>query len=434
MNTYAILDRKRLGIELAEEELRFLIHGFLSGEVADYQITAFLMAVAIRGMSEQETETLTTLFLESGEQWNLHSSYEFVADKHSTGGVGDKVSIALAPLVASCGVQIAMLSGRGLGHTGGTLDKLEAIPGFNARVNKEQVEKYLDEVGCVIGTSTESIAPADRRIYALRDVTGTVESFPLITASIMSKKLALGASALLLDVKTGNGAFVKQVEQAQALARMLINAARGSGTRVSAMITDMSQPLGNTIGNALETGEAFDVLLDKAPEDLTRLTRLQAERILVASEKFDAASATEKIADAIRSGEAARHAERWITAQGGDSRVVQERDSMAQPSQVIDVTAQRDGFVSGFDTMGMGLFSIELGAGRKRQDDEIDYAAGIVLSKKIGDAVRKGETLARIHFGKRSPGLSDVQATFQDLVLISDDRQSPPPLIHDEIT
>ena len=432
MNTYTILNRKREGAELTGDELHFLVNGFMSGDVADYQMSAFLMAVATRGMSAEETRILTRLFLDSGEKWNLRSRYEFLADKHSTGGVGDKVSIALAPLVGSCGVKIAMLSGRGLGHTGGTLDKLESIRGFNARLGRQDMERCLDEVGCVIATSTESVAPADRRIYALRDVTGTVESLPLITASIMSKKLALGASALLLDIKWGNGAFVRSTQDARTLASMLIDAAASSGTSVTAMITDMSQPLGKSVGNALEIVEAFDVLQKKAPSDTTALTIAQARRILVASGKFDASSAQNTIDEVIGSGEALRHAGRWIAAQGGDPDLVENPGALPQPHEKVDILAARSGYISAFDTVGTGMLAIDLGAGRRRQDDAIDHAAGILLFKKIGDEVASGEVVAQIHIGRKSLDRDTLQRRYLDLITFADDPVQPPPLILDE--
>src|SRR5438093_11134422 len=291
LNVYEVLNRKRRGAPLEPREIETFIERYTGGAIPDYQMSALLMAIAINGMTAAEMATLTQAMLRSGEQWHLRDQYDFIADKHSTGGVGDKVSLVLSPWVAACGVKIGMLSGRGLGHTGGTLDKLEAISGFNARTTGKDFERCTAEVGCVISTSTEGIAPADKKIYALRDVTGTVESLTLITASIMSKKLAMGASALILDVKTGSGAFMRKYEDSKALAKSLIAAAEGSGTRVEALITDMDRPLGVAAGNANEIAETLDVLAGKGPKEVEDVTRAQAERLLVMSGKYDESSA-----------------------------------------------------------------------------------------------------------------------------------------------
>src|SRR6185369_7266446 len=291
LNVYEVLNRKRRGAPLETREIETFIDRYTRGEIPDYQMSALLMAIAINGMTAEEMATLTQAMLRSGEQWHLRDQYEFIADKHSTGGVGDKVSLVLSPWVAACGVAIGMLSGRGLGHTGGTLDKLEAIPRFNARLSRKEFDRSITDSGCVISTSTEGIAPADRKIYALRDVTGTVESLPLITASIMSKKLAMGASALILDVKTGSGAFMRHYQDSKALAQSLIDAAAGSGTRVEALITDMDRPLGVAAGNANEIIETIEVLKGNGPADVEDVTREQGVRILVMSGRFDESSA-----------------------------------------------------------------------------------------------------------------------------------------------
>src|SRR5437763_7684905 len=317
LNVYELLNRKRRGAPLEPREIETFVERYTHGSIPDYQMSALLMAIAINGMTAQEMATLTQAMLRSGEQWHLRDQYDFIADKHPTGGCGDKVSLVLSPWVAACGIKICMLSGRGLGHTGGTLDKLEAIPRFNARLSRAEFERSVDEALCVISTSTEGIAPADKKIYALRDVTGTVESLPLITASIMSKKLAMGASALILDVKTGSGAFMRKFEDSRALAKSLIAAAEGSGTRVEALITDMDRPLGVAAGNANEITETLEVLAGKGPKDVEEVTRAQGVRLLVMSGRFDEASATKALDDALRSGRAYAQAEKWIAAQGG---------------------------------------------------------------------------------------------------------------------
>src|SRR5947207_11861063 len=302
LNVYEVLDRKRRGAPLEAREIEAFIERYTGGGIPDYQMSALLMAIAIHGMTAHEMATLTQAMLKSGEQWHLRNHYDFIADKHSTGGVGDKVSLVLSPWVAACGIKIGMLAGRGLGHTGGTLDKLEAISGFNARLTRKEFDRCIADAGCVISTSTEGIAPADKKIYALRDVTGTVESLPLITASIMSKKLAMGASALILDVKTGSGAFMRKYQDSKALAQSLLAAAHGSGTRVEALITDMDRPLGIAAGNANEIIETIDCLKGRGPDDVMEVTRAQAVPPPAMSGRDDDAPARAALDDALTSG------------------------------------------------------------------------------------------------------------------------------------
>jgi len=321
-----------------------------------------------------------------------------------------------------------MLSGRGLGHTGGTLDKLEAISGFNARLSRKEFERCIADIGCVISTSTEGIAPADKKIYSLRDVTGTVESLPLITASIMSKKLAMGASALILDVKTGSGAFMRKHEDSKALAKSLIAAAAGSGTRVEALITDMDRPLGVAAGNANEIAETLDVLAGKGPKDVEEVTRAQAVRVLVMSAKFDEASAKKALDDALRSGRALEQANKWIAAQGGDP------SKLPQPREVIEVKAPRSGFITFIDTYQAGMFTVDLGAGRKKADDAIDYAAGIMFDRRTGDPVRAGETIARIQLGAAKRDAEELRKRFLAFVRLGDEPPATRALIHEHLT
>src|SRR5213082_122440 len=345
LNVYEVLNRKRRGAPLEPREIESFIDRYTGGAIPDYQMSALLMAVAINGMTAEEMATLTQAMLRSGEQWHLRDQYDFIADKHSTGGVGDKVSLVLSPWVAACGINIGMLSGRGLGHTGGTLDKLEAIPHFNARLSRKQFEKSVADSGCVISTSTEGIAPADKKIYALRDVTGTVESLPL-TASIMSKKLAMGASALILDVKTGSGAFMRKYQDSKALAQSLIAAAQGSGTRVEALITDMDRPLGVAAGNANEIVETIDCLKGRGPADVMEVTRAQAARLLAMSGRYDEASAGAALEDALRSGRALEQTRKWIAAQGGDASIVDDYSLLPQPRVVVEVKAPQSGVIA----------------------------------------------------------------------------------------
>jgi len=363
----------------------------------------------------------------------MRDQYDFISDKHSTGGVGDKVSLVLSPWVAACGVKVGMLSGRGLGHTGGTLDKLEAIPHFNARLSRKEFERCIDEALCVISTSTEGIAPADKKIYALRDVTGTVESLPLITASIMSKKLAMGASALILDVKTGSGAFMRAYQDSKALAQSLIAAAAGSGTKVEALITDMDTPLGIAAGNANEIIETIEVLKGHGPSDVEEVTRAQAERILVMSGKYDESTARTTLDEALRSGGALDQARKWIAAQGGDASIVDDYALLAQPRTVIEVKAPRSGFIMQIDTYQAGMFTVDLGAGRKKADDQIDYAAGVMFDRKAGNEVKTGDVIARIQLGERGGDAEALTARFLSFVEIGDEPPKARPLVHEHL-
>ena len=431
-SVYELLNRKRRGAPLEPREIEFFIDGYTRGTIPDYQMSALLMAIAINGMTGTEMATLTQSMLRSGEQWHLRDSYDFIADKHSTGGVGDKVSLVLSPWVAACGIKIGMLSGRGLGHTGGTLDKLEAIPGFNARLSREEFERCVNDALCVISTSTEGIAPADKKIYALRDVTGTVESLPLITASIMSKKLAMGASALILDVKTGSGAFMRKYQDSKALAESLIVAAAGSGTKVEALITDMDRPLGVAAGNANEIIETIEVLKGNGPADVEEVTRAQAERILVMSGRFDEASARTALEEALRSGRALEQARKWIAAQGGNPEVVDDYSLLAQPKTTIEVKAPKSGVIAAIDTYQAGMFTVDLGAGRKKADDQIDYAAGVMFDRNTGDEVKAGDVIARIQLGEKERDAEELRAKFLSFVEIGD-VPAGRPMVHEHL-
>jgi len=434
LNVYELLNRKRRGAPLEPREIEAFVDRYTRGEIPEYQMSALLMAIAINGMTAEEMATLTQAMLRSGEQWHLRDRYDFIADKHSTGGVGDKVSLVLTPWVAACGIKIGMLSGRGLGHTGGTLDKLEAIPGFNARLSREEFERCVEEAGGVISTSTDGIAPADKKIYALRDVTGTVESLPLITASIMSKKLAMGASALILDVKTGSGAFMRHYQDSKALAQSLIDAAAGSGTRVEALITDMDRPLGVAAGNANEIVETIEVLKGNGPADVEEVTRAQAIRILVMSGRYDDASARAALDEALGSGRALEQARKWIAAQGGNAEVVDDYALLPQPAETIEVKAPRSGFIAHIDTYQAGMFTVDLGAGRKKADDVIDYAAGVMFDRRTGDAVKAGETIARIQLGRQGRDAEELRNRFLGFVQIADaPLLQARPLVHEHL-
>jgi len=392
-----LIAAKRDGEHHPPADVERLVAALSSGELADYQMTAWLMAVFFRGLDEAETEALTTAMLRSGRVLDLSSVPGVKVDKHSTGGVGDKVSIALAPLVAACGVPVPMVSGRGLGHTGGTLDKLEAIPGFRTQLPAGDFARIVREVGCCMIGQTAEIAPADKRIYALRDVTATVECIPLIVASILSKKLAEGIDGLVLDVKVGRGAFMKSAADARKLAEALVRVATRAGKRAVALLTDMDTPLGVAVGNAVETREALDVLAGGGPADLVECTMaLGAEMLVMGGKAADASSAREALARAVASGAAARTAERMIEAQGGDPRVVADRGRLEVAPVEVVVEAPRGGFVQRVDALEIGLAAVAMGAGRTRADQEVDHGVGLLVEARPGARVERGQALVRL--------------------------------------
>jgi pyrimidine-nucleoside phosphorylase/thymidine phosphorylase len=411
MRAQEIIRAKRDGQEIEAAALEALVAGIVSGEVPDYQAAAFLMAVYFRGLSPAELAAWTGAMLHSGEVLDLSSVPGVKVDKHSTGGVGDKLSLCLAPAVAACGVPVPMISGRGLGHTGGTLDKLEAIPGFRVDLAAERFLEVVRRAGlCLIG-QTERLVPADRKLYALRDVTATVESIPLIASSIMSKKLAEGIDGLVLDVKVGGGAFMKTRARAEELARTLIGIGERAGKRVVAVLTSMEQPIGYEVGNASEVREAVAVMRGGGPADLVELTRaLGAEMLLLGGRVADVAAGRAAIAEALRSGAALARFREMVALQGGDPAVAApaetamaaERDGDVLPRapRRLVLPAAGDGFVVGIDAEAVGIAAMELGAGRRRKEDTIDAAAGITLHRKIGERVARGEPLATLWFGE----------------------------------
>jgi pyrimidine-nucleoside phosphorylase len=393
-----LIARKRDGGALSAAEIQHLVRGFVAGDVADYQMSALAMAVFFRGMTPEETVALTLAMRDSGTVVDLSSIPGVKVDKHSTGGVGDKISICLAPLVAACGVPVPMVSGRGLGHTGGTLDKLEAIPGFSVAMPVERFVSQVRELRCALVGQTADIAPADKRLYALRDVTATVESVPLITASILSKKLAEGIDGLVLDVKVGRGAFMKSLREARVLARSLVRVGKLAGKKVTAILTRMDAPLGLTIGNALETREAIEVLHGAGPADVVECTLvLGAEMLRLGRVARTEAEARRKLETAIRDGSGARTLAAIVRAQGGDARVVDEPDRLPSAPLRIPVRAPRGGKVAAVDSLELGLAAVALGAGRTRADQRVDPAVGFVLTKKPGDSVQKGDVLLEVH-------------------------------------
>jgi pyrimidine-nucleoside phosphorylase len=420
---------KRNGDHHDPSEIARLVHGLCAGEVADYQMSAWLMAVFFRGLDDAEMVALTQAMLESGRVLDLSSVPGIKVDKHSTGGVGDKVSIALAPLVAACGVPVPMVSGRGLGHTGGTLDKLEAIPGFRTQLDADDFVRIVREVGCCMIGQTAEIAPADKRIYALRDVTATVECIPLIVASILSKKLAAGVDALVLDVKVGRGAFMKNETQARALAEALVRVGSGAQKRVIALLTDMDAPLGIAVGNAVETREALDLLVGAGPADLVECTlRLGGEMLLLGGAAPTAADARALLDKAIRSGAGARTAERMIEAQGGDPRVVADRQRVPVAPEELVVLASNDGFVTAVDALEIGLAAVSMGAGRTRADQAVDHGVGILLEAKPGTRVARGQPMARLRVHRRRDA-DTVAARVRGAFTIGHTPPAPRPLV-----
>ena len=390
-----LIQRKRDGHELDADEFAELVLGYARGDVPDYQMSAFAMAVYFRGLSETETFALTDAMVRSGETLDLGAALgRRVVDKHSTGGVGDKVSIAIGPIVAACGVPFGKMSGRGLGHTGGTLDKLESIPGFRVELSTDAFVAQVREIGIAIVGQTADLVPADKKLYALRDVTATVDNVSLIAASIMSKKLAAGADAIVLDVKVGDGAFMKRVEDARALAELMLALGRRAGRQVIALLTDMDQPLGRAVGNALEIREAVETLHGEGPADVDELVRSGAAHLLELSDlDIDAAEARRRVDAAIANGTAHDAYERWIRAQGGDSSL----QALPSAPVVRHVVSPRAGHVGALGALGIATAALHLGAGRRTKEDLIDHAVGVVCLAKRGDSVDGGQPLAEIH-------------------------------------
>ena len=405
-----LIAKKRDGGALSNEDIVRVVNGFVSGDVADYQMSALAMAIFLRGMTPEETTALTLAMRDSGRVVDTSSIKARKVDKHSTGGVGDKVSLCLAPLVAACGVVVPMVSGRGLGHTGGTLDKLEAIPGFNVSMSVAQFVKQLETVGCALIGQTADIAPADKRLYALRDVTATVESIPLITASILSKKLAEGIDGLVLDVKVGRGAFMKTEEDARALAQSLVRVGRLAGKEVTAFLTSMDAPLGMTIGNALETREAIEILHGGGPEDLREITLILGTEMLRMGKvaKTDAA-ARKMLEQAINDKSGLRVMREIVKAQGGDPKCVDEPHRIPRAAKLLDVRSSVRGRVQRIDALELGLLGVSMGAGRTRADQAVDPLVGIVLNKRVGDLVGEGDLLCTLHLGEKQDGRAFAQ-------------------------
>ncbi len=424
-----IIRKKRDGQALSQAEVHAVVSGVTDGSVPDYQLAAWLMAVVWRGMTVEERTALTLAMVRSGRSLELSHLPGGKVDKHSTGGIGDKISICLAPAVAACGVWVPMISGRGLGHTGGTLDKLEAIPGFRTRLESPELVSTLEHCGLVLGGQSSDVAPADRRIYALRDATGTVESLALITSSILSKKLSEGIDGLVLDVKVGNGAFMKTIEDARALADALVSTANGCGVRTVAYLTDMGQPLGRAIGNANETAEAIAVLHGAGPDDVVALTvALGAEMCVLGGVASSAAEGERMLRAALRDGRGLDRFRRVIVAQGGDPRVCDEPDRLPSARLTAPVVAARDGVVTDLDAMALGLAVIALGGGRNRAEDTVDPSVGLDVPIKRGDRVVRGQVLATV-YANDAALLQDAVARVSAAVTLGDVAPTPTPLI-----
>ena len=405
-----LIAKTRDGLDLQPADVRAIVDGFCRGEVADYQLTAWLMAVYLRGISDAATVALTEAMLHSGTVVDLSSVKKPKVDKHSTGGVGDKISICLAPMVAAAGVPVPMVSGRGLGHTGGTLDKLEAIPGFSTELSIADFTRIVGEIGTSMIGQTKDIAPADKRIYALRDVTATVESIPLIVASILSKKLAEGIDGLVLDVKVGRGAFMKDEARARALAEALVRVGTGAGKQVVAVLTRMDAPLGQAVGNANETREAIEVLHGQGPADVVECTLvLGAEMLLIGGAARTIEEAREKLEKVRSDGRGLSTFRRMVEAHGGDPRVVDDPTRLAMAEKRVDVKAAQAGFVTGIDAFAVGMLGVSIGAGRTRADQKVDPGVGIELMKKPGDAVQVGDVLATLVLREHNDEAASVE-------------------------
>ena len=435
MNMYDLIQKKRRGGHLNDEEINWLVSGVTDGSIPDYQLSAFLMAVCWRGMSGGETLALTLAMARSGDMMDLSALPGVKGDKHSTGGVGDKTTLIVAPVAAACGVTMAKMSGRGLGHTGGTVDKLEAIPGFQTSLSPDRFAQVISETGlCVVGQSGH-LAPADKKLYALRDVTATVESLPLIVSSIMSKKLAAGADCILLDVKTGAGAFMKTTQDSMELARAMVDIGNGAGRSCAALVTDMEIPLGYAVGNALEVKESLEVLRGGGPDDLARVSIALAAALLRLAARRDPerfpSSEEESVAavkNAISSGAAFKKFCDMVTAQGGDAETLTDPSLLPAAAVTRPVLSRQSGFVSRMDAEGVGMASVLLGAGRRKKEDGIDPGAGIVLARKTGDAVREGDVLAVLHTSTDALAAQGEEA-FMQSVSVSGERPAERPLI-----
>lgn len=429
MRMYNIIEKKRDGKELLDKEIHFVIQSFTKGYIPDYQMSALLMAIYFQGMTNHEQAILTTAMVESGDVIDLSPIEGIKVDKHSTGGVGDTTTLILAPLVASLGVPVAKMSGRGLGHTGGTIDKLEAVPGFHVEISNDKFINLVNKNKVAVIGQSGNLTPADKKIYSLRDVTATVNSIPLIASSIMSKKIAAGADAIVLDVKTGTGAFMKELADAEKLAEAMVTIGNRVGRKTMAVISDMSQPLGYAVGNALEVKEAIETLQGKGPNDLTELClTLGSQMVFLANRANSIEEARKKLLVNLKNGKALEQFKLFLRAQGGDERVVDQPQLLPQAAFKYELPVKQDGVVTAIDANEIGTAALMLGAGRETQDSEIDLSVGIVLRKKIGDKIKKGESLLTIHTNNQS--IDQVMEKLYKSIKITAQEISSPTLIH----
>ncbi|MBR1846268.1 MAG: pyrimidine-nucleoside phosphorylase [Bacilli bacterium] len=432
MRMVDIIERKRDGHTLSEEEIRFFVQGYVNGDIPDYQASAFAMAVYFRGMDAKETAILTDAMMHSGDTIDLSPIQGIVVDKHSTGGVGDKASLVVGPLVAACGAKVGKMSGRGLGHTGGTLDKMESVPGMDIFRTREQFIQQVNDIGLAIIGQTGKLVPADKKLYALRDVTGTIPSIPLIASSIMSKKLAAGSDAILLDVKFGSGAFMKTLDDARTLAKAMVEIGTHLGRDTRAVITDMEQPLGLAVGNALEVKEAIATLHGKGPKDLVELAK-KAGAIMLQQAKIveDLDEGERRIMAALEDGSGFRKLVALFDAQGGDVSYITDPSKFPVAKHIIPVKASRGGYLSRIDSLSIGVGAMKLGAGRETMEDKIDMSAGILLEKKVGDKVEEGDVLCYCHTNKL--GVDEVLRDVHDAFVLSDKPVDVLPIVHEYI-
>lgn len=433
MRMYDIIAKKRDGEELSEEEISYLINGFVSGEMPDYQMSSFLMAVYFKGMTQKETLYMTNAVAKSGDMVDLSPIKGIKVDKHSTGGVGDKTTLIVAPIVAACGVKVAKMSGRGLGHTGGTVDKLESIPGYRTNLSRDEFFRVVNETGLSVIGQSGNMTPADKKMYALRDVTATVESIPLIAVSIMSKKLAAGSDCILLDVKTGSGAFMKTIEDSVALAKEMVKIGENAGRKTIALITDMDTPLGNYIGNSLEVIEAVNTLNGHGPEDLEAVCLQLAANMMVLAGIGSLEECLKKARKAIEDKSALGRLIAMVEAQGGDSKVIKNIYEFEKAPYSYQVTAPKAGYISAMNTEKCGIASVLLGAGREKKDSPIDYSAGIIIHKKTGDQVQKGETIATL-FASKENLFHAANEEYLDAITIENTKKERNPLIYARVS
>jgi len=433
MRMIDIIEKKRDGYELTTEEIQFFIKGYTDGTIPDYQASALLMAIYFQGMNHRERKDLTMAMVHSGDQVDLSKIEGIKVDKHSTGGVGDTTTLVLGPLVASVGVPVAKMSGRGLGHTGGTIDKLESFPGFHVELTKDEFIQLVNEQKIAVVGQSGNLTPADKKLYALRDVTGTVNSIPLIASSIMSKKIAAGADCIVLDVKVGSGAFMKNVADAKELAETMVEIGNSVGRKTMAVISDMDQPLGFAIGNALEVKEAIATLKGTGPQDLTELClTLGSQMVYLAKKAESVDEARQMLISAIQSGKALEKMKSFITSQGGDATCIDDLEKLPQAKYKIELPAKASGWIEKMMADKIGLAAMQLGAGQETKESKIDLAVGIVLNKKVGDPIEQGESILTIY--SNSENIEEVKNLLYHSIKISHSKISPPPLIHEIIS